>query len=82
MVTTQTGDGYTIQKEHTGDDNDDDEEEEEKKDDESESVQERWSTNSVSDRELTGEHTSSLIITIMIIMIIMIMIIAILMRRR
>ena len=81
MVTTQTGDGYTIQKEHTGDDNDD-EEEEEKKDDESESVQERWSTNSVSDRELTGEHTSSLIITIMIIMIIMIMIIAILMRRR
>ena len=64
------------------DDNDDDEEEEKKKDDESESVQERWSTNSVSDRELTGEHTSSLIITIMIIMIIMIMIIVMLMRRR
>ena len=80
MVTAQTGDGYTIQKEHTGDDDDDNEEE--KKEDESESVQERWSTNSVSDRELTGEHTSSLIITIMIIMIIMIMIIAILMRRR
>ena len=58
------------------------EEEEEKKDDESEGVQERWSTNSVSDRELTGEHTSSLIITIMIIMIIMIMIIVMLMRRR
>ena len=80
MVTTQTGDGYTIQKEHTGDDNDDNDEEEEE--DESESVQERWSTNSVSDRELTGEHTSSLIITIMIIMIIMNMIIVMLMRRR